>query len=98
MSTPDTTEAVAEAVAAVIYRENFIDTREWSSTSRSILFSALTETAIEADRQALAEQGYVIVKPVKFTRQQMASGIATEALYAFVDKLRELGLPIEIEE
>jgi hypothetical protein len=92
---PDTTEAVMLAIA---------NAPGCVQDPNSLHFHYAVH-AIEADRKALAEAGYLIVKPVSKSAAAWSNHLS--ALYSLLGKmddkgaleyLQSLGLPIEVRE
>jgi hypothetical protein len=89
---PDTTEAAVEAV-----RGQAFTYRQMGVTPDSV---QIARTAITADRKALADAGYVIVKPVKVSVAELAKELGTNRHFVemIFSELQHRGLPIEVVE
>jgi hypothetical protein len=85
----DTTEAVLEAL------------KRGDPVYRPFATFSAARTAIEADRKALAEAGYVIVKPVPpeaISQALRVKSFTESEVLTILQTIYRLGLPIEVTE
>lgn len=96
---PDTTEAVAEALYAWLSYDRDFKESEATNLARAVVI---------ADRQSLAEQGYVICKPVVINESDFQQVLrnaenrlgkhSMSAASEIASYLEDLRLPIEVVE